>query len=95
MDNLQSGELLTLVKDFRKLYPNKTIYCWTGYLYENLIKDETRLQFIKELDYLIDGDFQIDKKDLSLGYAGSTNQRWINVKKSLNKGEVILYEKDS
>ena len=92
MDNLSSGELLKLVRDFRELYPNKTIYCWTGYIYENLIKDDFKLEFIKELDYLIDGDFQIDKKDLNLGYAGSSNQRWIDVKRSLKESKVVLYK---
>ena len=92
MDNLSGGELLKLVRDFRKLYPNKTIYCWTGYTYEDLIKDEIKLEFIKELDYLIDGDFQIDKKDLNLGYAGSTNQRWIDIQKSLKENNIVLYK---
>lgn len=94
MDNLSGGELLKLVRDINKLYPHKDIYCWTGYLFENLIKDETRLEFIRELDVMIDGEFIQEMRNLSIGYAGSTNQRRIDVKKSLLEGRTIIWEEN-
>ena len=91
MDNLSGGELLKLVRRVRRELPDKKIFCWTGYLYENLIKDEQRLEFIKELDFLRDGEYIPELRNLNQRFQGSTNQRSIDVKQSLMKGEVIEY----
>lgn len=64
----------------------KTIWLWTGYLWED-VKD---LPVMKYIDILVDGPFVEELKDLSLAFRGSSNQRIIDVKKSLASNEVVL-----
>lgn len=70
------------------LQPYKSIWVWTGYLWEDL-KDLPVLQYI---DVLVDGPFEKDKKDLTLFYRGSYNQRVIDVQKSLEAGYAVRWE---
>lgn len=69
---------------------NLNLIIYTGQYYNNLIEDETNLRLIKMADYLIDGPFDINKKSLNLKFKGSKNQRIIDVKKSLEKGKVVI-----
>ena len=68
--------------------PEKTIWLWTGDLWEN-VKD---LPVMSHVDILVDGPFIENLKDLRLKWRGSSNQRVIDVQESLKTGEVILYE---
>lgn len=70
--------------------PETKIYVWTGYSYEYVIENCSDL--LKYIDVLIDGKFEIDKKDIRLKLRGSSNQRIIDVKKSLAVEKVILYK---
>ena len=81
---------LELCKVFKEKYPNKIIYLWTGYVVEDF--SELQLEVLKYIDVLIDGRFEIDKKNLSLKFRGSSNQRVIDVKKTLTEGKIILYK---
>jgi anaerobic ribonucleoside-triphosphate reductase activating protein len=85
-------KILHLVKRI-KHDVNKPIWIWSGYLWNELTKDENRLKILKYIDVLVDGQFEIDKKDYSLLWKGSSNQRIIDVKQSLEKSEVVLYAK--
>lgn len=95
--NLLGGEIfhqdldiiLNLVKRIKE-ETNKPIYCWTGFIWEELLKDRNKLEILKYIDVLIDGRFEEDKKDLTLKHKGSTNQREINVKESLKQNKVVL-----
>ena len=78
-----------LAKDFKEKYPNKTIWAWSGYLFDEYVN---RQEIINYLDVLVDGKFDITKTSSDLKYKGSSNQRVIDVKKSLEKGEVVLFE---
>ena len=78
-------EVERLCKFVRHYHPDKSIWCWTGYLYEDL-KHLTVMQYI---DVLVDGRFEEDLKDLRLKYRGSSNQRVINVRESLIEDDVI------
>ena len=69
-------------------FPQKTIWCYTGYLFEE-IRDEPLMEYI---DVLVDGPFIKKLADVAYHWAGSTNQRVIDVKKSLKEGRVILYD---
>lgn len=92
-DNLDGEELFDLVNDIKETYGDgKDIWCWTGYLYEDLIKQPRKREFISYLDILVDGDFQIDKKNLNNAWRGSENQRLINVQESLKQNKVVLYD---
>ena len=80
-------ELLELVKEIKEKFPAKTMWLYTGYLWEE-IKD---LEVVSYLDVVVDGEFVYEQMDTSLKWKGSANQRVIDVQKTLAKGEVILH----
>ena len=70
------------------------VWCYTGYTYEEIMaNDDDKKKLLENVDVLVDGRFEIDKKSLACKFRGSTNQRIIDVKKCLKAGEIIkLYE---
>lgn len=68
-------------------FPNIMIFVWTGYLFEEIDNE-----LLNKIDVLIDGRFEIDNRNISLPFRGSTNQRVIDVKKTLKASEIILWE---
>ena len=68
---------------------DKDIWCFTGYRYENLLKNPKQLELLKLIDVLEEGPFMKDLRDEDLFFRGSSNQRIINVQKSLALGEVV------
>ena len=93
LEPANQGAVLELVERVRDKLPGKTIWCYTGYLYEELaanqIGDYSRA-LLERLDVLVDGPFVQEKKNLDLRFRGSTNQRIIDVPASLQSGEVRL-----
>ena len=79
-----------LAKEFRSKYPNKTIWVWTGNLYED-IKDYEIFNYI---DVLVDGRYVDELHDFTLDYRGSSNQRVIDILKSRESDDIVLYSKD-
>ena len=79
-------------KNLKKIYPNKTIWLWTGFKYEDILKRENNCNILNYIDVLVDGQFEENKKDLTLKWKGSSNQRVIDCKKSLAENKVILKE---
>lgn len=71
---------------------SKPIRIWSGYKYEELINDPIKRAILYSVDTLIDGRFEIENKDLSLKFRGSTNQRVIDTYESVQRNEVVLYE---
>lgn len=72
----------------------KDIWSWSGYTFEELLLDsEDKLEMLSKIDILVDGRFDLSKKNLMLQFRGSSNQRIIDVKKSLAQGEVVIWEK--
>ncbi|MGY5238830.1 anaerobic ribonucleoside-triphosphate reductase activating protein [Clostridium tertium] len=88
MEQIQDKDLFNLLKRIKE-ETKKSIWLWSGYLYEDIIKNENRLSILSLVDVLIDGRFEIDKRNISLKYRGSSNQRVIDVLKSLEKKEVV------
>ena len=90
--------LLGLVRAIREKYPTKSIWCFTGYIFERDILGQRlgpghiTMALLKHLDVLVDGPFVEEKKDLMLRFRGSSNQRLIDVQKSLAQGQTILWE---
>lgn len=88
-----------LCKEIKLKYPDKNIWLYTGYTWEEIIneinswhQDELILsQIIKNIDVLVDGKYKEELADVNYPWAGSTNQRVIDVKKSLEKNEVVLW----
>ena len=89
--------VLELVKQVRQQYPQKDIWCYTGYLFEFLRDQGTEAQkaLLRELDVLVDGPFVIAQKNLSLRFRGSSNQRILEVQPSLERGEPALWDEAS
>jgi len=75
------------IRDVKNKYPFKTIWLYTGYLWENI----NTIDFIPFIDVIVDGKFVEKFKDNSLHWKGSSNQRVIDVKRSLKKAEVVLF----
>lgn len=86
---LQQGkDMLSLVKLIKERYPNKTIWMWTGYKYEEL--DDEQLEIISYIDVLVDGEFISDQKALNKRFKGSNNQRIIDVQETIKTGKITL-----
>lgn len=68
---------------------DKTIWCFTGFKYENLLKNPAQRKLLELVDVLVDGPFVKALADKDLFFRGSSNQRLINVRKSLETGEVV------
>ena len=78
-----------LAKTFKEKYPKKTIWLWSGYLFHEYIIDK---EIANYLDVVVDGQFKIDLSSPLLHYKGSSNQRVIDVKKSIKNKEIVLYD---
>ena len=91
--------LLPLVKRFKETYPDKTIWCYTGYDFEKDVLnkmfyqwDDFTPELISYIDIIVDGEFMEDKKVLDLRFRGSTNQRIIDVQKTLEEKKLVLWD---
>ncbi|MGX6979829.1 anaerobic ribonucleoside-triphosphate reductase activating protein [Vagococcus elongatus] len=86
---------LSLVQRMRQTFGDtKDIWAWTGYTFEELLLEtEDKVALLHEVDILVDGRFELAKKDLKLQFRGSSNQRIIDVKKSLETQQIVLWEK--
>lgn len=91
LQQTMDDSLLNLLKRLREDV-DKPIWLWTGYTFEEILEDEEKLELIKYVDVLVDGRFEEDKRDLMLKYRGSSNQRVIDVKKTLENNEIVLYD---
>ena len=91
-------EIVKLLRRVKAQYPEKSIWAYSGYLFERDIlagrlgPREITEEFLSYLDVLVDGPFILAKKNLSLRFRGSENQRLINVPESLKRGEVVLWQ---
>lgn len=91
------GDPFIQAEDLREicaiLERSKTIWVYTGYTWEKLLENEQMKSVLEHIDVLVDGRFVEELRDTSLVFRGSSNQRIIDVRKSLEAGEVVLYEK--
>lgn len=90
--------LVDLLRQIKAAYPQKSVWAFSGYLFDKDILSqklgpwEVTREYLSYVDVLVDGRFVEDKKDLSLRFRGSSNQRIIDVPASLQTGEVVLWE---
>ena len=98
MEYMNQEVLFPFLKKVKERFPEKSIWCFTGYVYEKDIlhrmipKWKYTKKMLEQIDYLVDGPFVMEKKNISLKFRGSSNQRIIDVKKTLETGEVVLWE---
>lgn len=91
-DPLMQVEAFTELAKRIKTETNKTIWCYTGYSYEQVISSKRLSQILSYINVLVDGRFVQSLKDESLLFRGSSNQRLIDVQESLRRGEVIIWD---
>ena len=98
MEPKNQRTLVKLLERVRREYPQKTIWCYTGYLFDRDLLKESRARcehtdaMLSLIDIIVDGEFELEKKDITLRFRGSSNQRLIDVRKSLASGEIILVD---
>ena len=89
------GPIVDLLRQIKATYPEKSIWAFSGYLFDKDILSgrlgDTR-EYLSYLDVLVDGPFVMAKKNLNLRFRGSENQRLIDVPASLERGEIVLWE---
>ena len=85
----QDEHMLELIKQIKERYPDKTIWMWTGYTYEELT--DKQMEIVKLLDVLVDGPFIISKRCPNERFRGSMNQRIIDIKKTIKSGTITHY----
>ena len=99
MEPENQRDLLPFVRNFKALYPKKTVWCYSGYTWEQLTgavlascRCEVTDELLKLLDVLVDGRFVQAEHDISLRFRGSRNQRLLDVPKSLAAGQPVWWE---
>jgi anaerobic ribonucleoside-triphosphate reductase activating protein len=101
MDPRNQETVCALVRRVRETYPNKTIWCYSGYtLDEQLLAGkvgdpQTVRELLSMLDVLVDGRFVEEQKDLTLRFRGSANQRLIDVPKTLQTGKIVWWDESN
>lgn len=81
-------DVTALAKEIKEKFPNKTIWLYTGSVWESI----SDMEIVQYVDVLVDGEFECDKKDVMLHWKGSSNQRVINVPETLRMKNVVLHE---
>lgn len=86
----QPMEFAELARAIRE-HCDKNIWCYTGFLFENILRNDAQRALLELVDVLVDGPFVQSLRDESLLFRGSSNQRLIDVKRSIEEGKVVLY----
>lgn len=90
--------VVSLLRQMKERYPKKSVWAFSGYLFDRDILAgklgpwEITREYLSYLEVLVDGPFVEEKKDLSLRFRGSSNQRLIDVQESLTEGRIVLWE---
>ena len=101
MEHCNQQGLLPLLRKVKEIYPEKTVWCFTGYDFEKDVTgrmvnewEETK-ELLSYIDVMVDGEFIADKKDLGLVFKGSSNQRTIMVQESITSGRIIYWDESN
>lgn len=96
-------DILELVTEIRRLFPHKTIWLYTGYQWSDIFNEGVylsknalglkRRNIVKQCDILVDGRYIESQRDITLQWRGSSNQRVIDIKRTLKGSEIVRYEK--
>lgn len=98
LEHVNQQGILPLLRKVKEKLPDKNIWCYSGYTFEKDILDrmckewEETPEILSYIDVLVDGKFEEDKKDIKLRFRGSSNQRIIDVKKSLKENKTVLFD---
>ena len=86
-------DVFALVKEVKEKFPNKDIWLYTGYLYEELYYREIS-RILLYIDVIVDGPYIAEQRDITLAFRGSHNQRLIDVKETIKQGKIITLQND-
>ena len=97
MEIVNQKGLLPLLKRTKELYPQKNVWCYTGYVYEDLLKGgrahcDLTDELLSYIDILVDGPFVLSLKDIRLKFRGSSNQRIIDMNETRKQNQIVLWE---
>ena len=98
LEHVNQQGLLPLVRKVKEKFPDKNIWCYTGYDFDKDVMGKMYNEWketpelLSYLDVMVDGKFEEDKKNIKLRFRGSSNQRIIDVQKSLKEHKVVMYE---
>ncbi len=98
LEHVNQQGILPLLRKVKEKFPDKNIWCYSGYTFEKDILEkmckewEETPEILSYIDVLVDGKFEEDKKDIKLRFRGSSNQRIIDVKKSLKENKTVLFD---
>ena len=87
-------EIFLLAKEIKEKFPNKDIWLYSGYTYEQIFQVREKLKVLLYIDVLVDGPYIEEQRDISLAFRGSRNQRLIDVKETLKQGKIITLQND-
>lgn len=85
-------ELIPFVQKLRSEVVGVTVWIYSGFLYEEIKQNEEMAELLQQCDVLVDGEFVLEQRDITLAYKGSQNQRIIDVQKSITDNKIILFE---
>lgn len=95
LEKQNQQQIANIVKTVKAKYLTKTIWLYTGYLYENILKMPFVVRnILPYIDILVDGKYDCTKRDITLAWCGSSNQRVIDIQKSLKENKVILFKEE-
>ena len=98
LEHVNQQGILPLLRKVKEKFPDKNIWCYSGFTFETDIMEKMYKEWketpevLSYIDVLVDGEFQEEKKDIKLRFRGSSNQRIIDVKKSLNENKTVLFD---
>ena len=84
--------MISLCKEVKERFPDKTVWMWSGYLFEEIASDPSMKEILNYVDVIVDGPFIQEKKDLSTPFRGSTNQRIIKIDEWRKTGKIVEME---
>ena len=85
-------EILAICKEVKEKFPNKDIWLYSGYAYEQVCESREKFKVLHYVDVLVDGPYIEEQRDITLPFRGSRNQRLIDVKETLKQGQIIQYK---
>ena len=92
LDKHNREDVFKIISIIKEKFPNKTIWLWTGNTWEKILRNKIiPREILEKIDVIVDGLFVLSKRNLSLKFRGSDNQRVIDVKESLKRNSVICY----
>lgn len=91
LDDKNIDSVFKLLINVRKEFPCKKVWLYTGYTYEDIIKDIKKSRVLNYVDIVVDGEYKEELRDLNLAFRGSSNQRVIDVKKTIEEKQIVLY----